>query len=148
MTPYNGVWVFIAYTYNGTNHILYVNGSQVATSTAAQTAGYLKQVYINGYPGGGTSEVYTHLVDQYSFYNRTLSPYEVMTMYCANGGRHGITYGLMAKYEFDEKSQGATCTSVPDISGLNNQLTTLGAGTAITYDYTSPRATSNFRPVQ
>lgn len=148
MTPFNNTWVFIAYTYDGTTHRVYVNGSLAASSAAAQTAGYLKQIYINGYPGGGTGEVYNHLVDQYSLYNRTLTADEIVTMFSANGGRHGIIQGLIAKYEFDEKSQGQSCTSVPDLSGLNNQLTSLGAGTPINYDYTSPRATSNFRPVQ
>lgn len=148
MTPFNGIWVFIAYTYDGTNHRVYVNGVQAATSTAVQAAGFLKQVYINGYPGSGVNEVYNHSVDQYSFYNRTLSADEVLTMFNANGGRHGITQGLIAKYEFDERSQGLTCTTVPDLSGLNNQLTSLGAGSPIVYDFSAPRATSNYRPVQ
>jgi hypothetical protein len=90
MTGFNGIWVFITYTFDGTTHRLYRNGVLLASSTNAQIPGYLNQVYINGYPGSITSEVASFQTDQYALYRRTLSADEVLTIYNAGGARHGI----------------------------------------------------------
>ena len=148
MTGFNNIWVCIAYTYDGTTHRLYRNGVQIASSTTAQIPGYLNQVYINGYPGGATSEVASFQVDQYALFRRTLSADEVLSMYNASGSRHGDHYSLIARYEFDELSQGSTITSVPDFTGGGSTLTPTGVGTAMTYTYSSTLANSNIRPVQ
>lgn len=148
MTAYNNLWVNITYTFDGTNHVLYRNGVQLATATTAQQAGYLNQVYINGYPGGGAAEVASAQVDQYCLYGRTLSAGEVQTIYYAAGNRHGIVRSVIAAYEFDEAGQGVTTTSCVDNSGSGNTLTSTGAGTAITYTYPGTVANSNIRPVQ
>lgn len=145
---YNNVWVHFAYTFDGTNHRLYRNGVQVATTTTAQIAGFLNQVYINGYPGSGTNEVSTHQVDSYALWTRTLSADEILTIYNAQGARHGITYQQLARYEFDEGASGSNVTSVVDMTGIGNTLTSVGAGAAATYTYTGGVANSNFRPVQ
>jgi hypothetical protein len=148
MNAYNGLWVHIAYTYNGTTHLLYRNGVQVASATNAQIAGYLNQVYINGYPTGGTSEVGALQVDSYTLFRRVLTPDEILTMFTAQGDRHGITTGLIAHYDFDELGQGVASTNVTDMSGNGNTLTSTGAGSAITYTYPTAYANSNLRPVQ
>lgn len=93
MTAYNNLWVNITYTFDGTNHVLYRNGVQLATSTTAQQPGYLNQVYINGYPGGGANEVASAQIDQYGLYRRALSAGEVQSIYYASGARHGIVGG-------------------------------------------------------
>ena len=143
-----GLWYFIGYTYDGTNHRLYINGSQVNTTTTVQLAGQFTYVYINGYPTATTNEVSTHLVDSYSYYNRTLSADEVLTMYNAKGARHGNAYGLVAAYEFDELSAGSTVASVTDVSGNGNNLSVVGAGaTPMTYAYAGAVASSNLRRV-
>jgi hypothetical protein len=148
MTAFNGQWVHIVYTYNGTNHVLYRNGVQVATTTTAQLPGFLNQVYINGFPGGGTSEVGAFQVDGYTLYRRTLTASEAQTIYKAEGDRHGIVNNLLCHYDFDELGQGVTTTNVNDTSGNGHTLTSTGAGTAITYTYTNAFANSNLRPVQ
>lgn len=148
MTGYNGVWTFISYSYDGTTHRLYRDGIQLATSTTAQIAGQFNQVYINGYPTGGTSEVSNHSVDAYAYYNRTLSADEMLTMANSRGSRHGITYGLLARFDFDELSQGTNVGTVIDVSGGGNNLSLAGAGTPMTYTYTNTIANANLRPVQ
>jgi hypothetical protein len=149
MTPYNGQWVMITYTYNGTTHSVYRNDTLLNTATTAQIAGTFTQVYINGFPPTGTtSETAVFQVDTYTYYNRTLSAGEIQCMYNAAGARHGIFQGQLARYEFDELAQGATVASVVDLSGNNNTLSNTGAGTAMTYTYTSSYADSNIRRVQ
>jgi hypothetical protein len=148
MTGYNGVWVFIVYTYDGTNHTLYRNGIQASTTVTTQQPGYLNQVYINGFPDSAASEVTAMQVDQYALYRRTLSATEVLTIYNAAGARHGIVNGLVCRYEFDELSQGASVSNVVDLTGNGNTLTSTGAGTVMAYAYPNTYANSNLRPVQ
>jgi hypothetical protein len=148
MTAFNGQWVHLVYTHNGGTHTLYRNGVQVSTSTTAQITGFLNQVYVNGFPGGGTSEVASFQADAYTLYRRALTADEVLTIYNAQGDRHGIVTSLICHYDFDELGQGATCTSVNDTSGTGLNLTVTGVGTAITHTYTAALANSNLRPVQ
>lgn len=147
MTGFNGVWVFISYTYNGSVHSLYRNGDLLQTTTNGQINGFLNQVYVNGYPGSGTGEVGSFQVDQYSLFRRALSAGEIQTMYNARGDRHGIYKDLIARYEFDELGQGVNASSVVDMSGNGHTLTTVGAGTPIVYTYPNTIANSNIRPV-
>jgi len=149
MTAYNNIWVNVTYTYNGTTHIAYVSGVQIATGTTAQVPGTFTQVYINGYPpAGNASECAAFGVDMYAYFDRTLSANEVLTIYNAAGARHGIVYGKLARYEFDESAQGATVVNVPDLSGNGNNLSAIGSGSAITYSYTNSYADSNIRSPQ
>lgn len=146
MTPYNNTWVNITYTYNGTTHLVYINGAQAGTATIAQNAGTFTQVWINGYPPTGNSnECAVFGVDAYIYYNRTLSADEALTIYNAAGTRHGIMYGQLARYEFDELSQSSSVVSVTDLSGVGNTLTVSGAGTPFTYNYATSFADSNLR---
>ena len=148
MTGYNNIWTFIAYTYDGINHVLYRDGVQLATTTNAQIAGYLNQIYINGYPGGTTAETGSFLVDQYRLYRRALLPEEILTIYKAGGARHGIVNGSMCKCEFGEGAEASSVTTVVDLSGNGNNLTTTGAGTAMSYIYAGTYANTNIRMVQ
>ena len=148
MTTLNSQWVFIVYTFDGTNHRVYVNGTQSTTSTTAVTqTGFLSQIYINGYPTGGTGEVSNHQVDQYMLYRRTLSPEEIQTMWRSSGARHGIRNNLICHLEFDEAAEGSTASSTIDLTGNGHTLTPEGAGTPITYIYTGTAANANIRPV-
>jgi hypothetical protein len=151
MTPFNNTWVNIVYTYDGITHRMYRNGTLLASqlnSVAPQIPGFLNQVYINGFPGGATSEVAAFQVDQYSLFRRTLSPDEILSMYNAAGARHGIMLGQICRFEFDEGTQGAGVTSVVDMANAGHGLTSIGAGTTFTYTYSSTLANSNIRPVQ
>lgn len=146
MTAYNNVWTNIAYTYDGTTHIVYRDGIQLATATTVQLVGYLNQIYINGYPGGGTSEVDAFQVDQYALYRRTLTPEEVMTIASSYGTRHGIIHSAIARYEFDGGT--GTTTSEIDLTNNGHNLTFTGAGAAPSYAYINSIASSNIRRAQ
>jgi hypothetical protein len=150
MTPYNGTWVLLTYTFDGTNHRIYRNETLLNTSSSVPpVAGTFTQIYINGYPPtGSTSETASYAVDAYAYYSRTLSIDEITTIYNARGTRHGIVYGLLARYDFDELAQGATVTGAIDVSGNGNTILNSGAGTAITYTFTNTLANANLRMVQ
>jgi hypothetical protein len=145
MSAYNNVWAHIAYTYDGTTHSLYRNGILLITSTGAQIAGFLNQIYINGYPGSGTGESDAFQADQYAIYRRTLSAEEVLTMASCYGTRHGINNAI-ARFEFD--GGVGTVSNELDLTGNGHHLTFTGAGTAPSYSYINTIASSNIRRVQ
>lgn len=149
MSSFNNQWVNIGYTYNGTTHSLYLNGNLINTSNTAQLAGNLQMVCINGYPTGGSSETWNHIVDTYSLWNRMLTANEMLTIYNATGSRHGIINGQLCSYEFDEgvEASNVGASTVLDNSGNSLTLVLTGPGTAPKYTYTSSFADSNIRPV-
>jgi hypothetical protein len=111
-------WVNITYTYDGTSHRLYYNGTlnnTVVNGTAPnvpQIVGSFNAVYMNGFAAGGVSETADFIVDTYYYYNRTLTSNEVQTIYAARGNRHGIVYGSLLRYEFDEEVLGSNVVKV------------------------------------
>jgi hypothetical protein len=132
-TPTNNQWIHVAYTYDGINHTLYINGVLITTSTATQVAGVLTTMYINGYPTGSTNETSTVMIDDTLLFNRVLGLYEINTIYNCAGTRDGIAYGLNARYRYDESAPGDTVTTITDYSGNGNVLTPSGSGTPISY---------------
>lgn len=124
-------WVNITYTYDGTSHRLYYNGTlnrTVINGTApnvAQIAGSFNAVYMNGFAAGGVSETATFMVDTYYYYTRTLSADEIQTIYAARGNRHGIVYGSLLRYEFDEAVLGSDVVSVVNQSSYNQAISNL-----------------------
>jgi len=153
LTASNGQWVMITYTWDGTNHRLYVNGVQTATSTTVPASTQqMTQVYINGYPPtGNTNECAAFSVDSYANWSRALSANEVLTLYNNQGARGGATFGLAARYEFDDGSTGATVTAVADVSAGGNPIAHTGTVNTATYTYSvgtvNNVANSNTRPV-
>jgi hypothetical protein len=148
MTAFSNKWAMVTYTFDGTNHRLYVNGVQTATATGNTVTGTFTQVYINGYPPtGNTAETSAYSIDAYEYYGRTLPADEVLTLYNAAGTRHGIEYSAIVSYEFDEKSEGSAATSVVDLTGHGNTLIPTGAVNTITHTYIGTVANSNTRPV-
>jgi hypothetical protein len=147
MSAYNGVWVNIAYTFDGINHAIYLNGNQVASSTVANVSAKYNEIYINGYPSGGTSEVSNYRVATFSYFNRALSPNEILTISSERGLRHGIKKGLLSELRFDNGINGSTVSTVADLSGNGNSVTLTGAGTAMTYTYSDEPCTSHLRMV-
>lgn len=150
MSGFDNTWVLITYTFDGVNSNLYRNSTLLATSAVAPVnSNSFTQIYVNGYPPTGTaSETSTHQVDWYGYYSRVLTQPEIQAIYIAQGARHGITYGLLSSYEFDELSQGSTVVSCVDMTGNGNTLVNTGAGPALTYNYANTVANTNLRPVQ
>ncbi len=148
MNAYNNVWAHIVYTYDGTTHRIYLNSTLVASDTATQQPGILNQVYINGYPGGGTNEVSAYQIDRYVLFRRTLAPDEILTVYHSRGWRHSNIYQAVCRYEFDELGEGTSCPLAVDYTGNGHQLTTEGAGATMTHTYINNIGKSNMRVVQ
>lgn len=142
----NNDWVNVCYTWNGNTHRLYVNGAEWLNSTVEQVPGALKYITINGYWPGSEFETDNHIVDSYSLYNRVLDPLEILTIFNADGARHGIWNGLIANYEFDELPEGADATAVPDLTGGGATLLKVGNAASPKYNYQSSHADSNIRP--
>jgi len=148
MTASNNTWVLVTYVWDGTNHYIYRNDTQVATSTTAIVVGTFTQIYINGYPPGGTTnETSTFQVDSYTYYSRALSPTEIQTIYNSAGARNGLEYGQIARYEFDEDAEGVTVSTCVDMTGNGSTLVPTGAGTPITFTYIGTVANQNTRTV-
>ena len=60
--PAAGVWHFYSYTFDGTNHRLYVDGVEAATSTTAITQAAIPQyLYFGSYSGG---EYFNGILDE------------------------------------------------------------------------------------
>ncbi len=138
MLTYDNMWTFIAYTFDGTTHRCYVNGELGGTATNTQHAGNFDRVYLNGYTAGGAAETATFQLDTYTSYNRMLSQDELRTMYNAAGNRHGIVYGCVVRYEFDEDAIGVGVTTGYNQTDYNTTYSNLypvtPAGTArVTY---------------
>jgi hypothetical protein len=147
-TMTDNVWSHVTYTFDGTTHRAYVNGVLINSTTAVQLAGQFTTVYINGYPTSITGEVSACDVDSYAYYDRALTADEILTMSSSKGARHGIVYGQIAAYEFDEGSAGVAVSSAVDMTGNGNHLTALGAGaTPVAYSYNGTVASSNIRRV-
>lgn len=142
----NNKWINVCYTWDGEWSKLYVDGTLAAAAATAQNPGMLKYVTINGYMAGAAAETDSHSVDCYMLYNRALSDDEVLTIFQAEGGRHGIWNGLVAQYEFDELPEGSNATNVLDLSGNGATLLMVGNGAAPKYTYQNAVADSNIRP--
>jgi hypothetical protein len=144
----NGSWVHIGYTYDGTTHRVYYNGALNSTSTTAQLAGNFNMVFLNGYRGGTVSETGTFQVDTYDYYNRMLSADEMRTIYSAKGNRHGIVYGCVARYEFDEGVSGATVGTIYNQTAYDGTVSNLVSNSARTptVTFTPGYVSGNLRP--
>jgi hypothetical protein len=132
-TPTNNTWIHVAYTFDGTTHRLYINGTFITSSTTTQIAGTLGTMYVNGYPTGGVSETSAVMTDDTILFNRLLGADEINTIYNCAGAVDGISYGVAARYKYDEGAAGSNIVSVLDYSGNGNTLTPSGAGTPMTY---------------
>jgi hypothetical protein len=108
--------------YNGALNNTVVNGT---APRIAQIAGNFNMVYLNGYATGLASETATFQVDTYYYYNRTLSANEIQTIYAARGNRHGIVYGSLLRYEFDEAVVGSNVVSVVNQTSYNSAVANL-----------------------
>ena len=145
----SNTWVNITYTFDGTTASLYYNGGLNNSVTYTPAAIAFNQVFLNGFAGGGTKETATFQVDTYEYFTRALSADEVQTIYTTRGNRHGIVYGGLLRYEFDEGATGSTVMTVYDqglqVGALNNNLVSNSARTPLV-TYLAAAASNNLRP--
>jgi hypothetical protein len=143
----SNTWVNITYTYDGTTHRVYYNGTLNNTSTTAQIVGNFNQVFLNGFATGDTNETATFMVDTYYYYTRTLSANEIQTIYSARGNRHGIVYGSLLRYEFDEAVLASTVVTVVNQTSYDHAVSDLVSNSARTprVTYAAGSVSSNLR---
>lgn len=127
-----GVWHHICYVYDGTTNFFYINGEIIGTTTSAVQTGTVGNIFMNGYPTGGTAETGAFQFDDVRLYKRALSANEVLSMYTLRGRDRNL-FNLVANYRFNEQLPGNSVTSVTDFSGSGNDLTFSGTGTIPTY---------------
>ena len=135
--PTPGAWYHVAYTFNGTNHSLFVNGVQVATAPNTVVPGYDSHPVLIGadLPGDVNStpiDFFDGLVDEMSLYSRALSAAEVTSIY--NAGQAGKCHatpncvaapaGLVSAYSGD----GNAADSVGSNEGTLKNGASFGAG--------------------
>ena len=96
-----GGWYHVAMTYNGTNLILYVNGSQDGSAAASGTiVTGSDPLRIGGsYSGGWGNYKFNGLIDEPTIYNRALSAAEISALYVA---------GTAGKCKVDTDGDGLT----------------------------------------
>jgi hypothetical protein len=84
--PAAGAWLHFAYTYDGTTHRLYFNGTQVATSTATFNNSLQPDTLNFGrWSGNGTgAEHFQGSLDDIRIYNRALGAAEIAALAAGN----------------------------------------------------------------
>lgn len=71
------VWHYLAYTFDGTSHRLYVDGVLQATTTTAPQTGTPDRLYFGTYSGLG--QFFGGQIDDFRLYNRALTASEIVT---------------------------------------------------------------------
>jgi hypothetical protein len=132
--PAAGLWHHVAYTFDGTTHRLYLNGTQVNTSTTAPQTDTPTALNLGRWVGG--SEYYAGKLDEVKVYSRTLTAAEVA------GLAHDPALETLVR--FDEGSG----TTASDSSGIGHDGTLSGptwvagqTGQALSFDGTDDYVT-------
>jgi len=112
----NHQYSFLTYTYDGTNHKTYLNGTLIQTSSTASQTGTATAFYTGAYSGGGGC---VGNVADTRIYGRALTDAEVASLYYT--GKNPTNTVLWHQF-----SEGAG-TSVTDYSGNGNTGTITGA---------------------
>ncbi len=116
---------------------MYINGllNSTNTNTNEDVAGVPTMIYLNGYPqtvANAGFESNTTAIDDVMLFNRQLTAAEIQTIYASTGMRDGETYGLVARYKFNELPAGNSVVSCRDHSGNGNTQTLYTAGAGYT----------------
>lgn len=99
-------WYHVVGTYDGTNMRLYLNGSQVdTTSISGNITAYSTPVYLG--VNGALGEAFKGAIDEVGIWNRTLTASEVTQLYNAGAG---LTYPFGQAYAL-------TTTATPSAGG-------------------------------
>lgn len=106
--PSLNTWHHFAYVFDGTNHFMYLNGSQVATSTTAPQTAVPNKFVVFDY--SGANQAFRGFMDEVSIFNRVVTPTEISN-HCFNG--YISSTSRILYWKFDEGSG----TSLVDSSG-------------------------------
>jgi len=126
-TPAAGQWHHVAYTFDRTTHILYIDGVMVASSTATGDERTPNTVWLGTVDG--SAELYTGLMDEVRVWSIVRAPADIQKdMLHRNPGPEP---GLMAYWTFDDSQNGGRCDdmSKAPTDTIRNDVT-LGDGIA------------------
>jgi len=121
-TPPAGQWHHVAYTFDRTTHILYVDGVMVASSTATGDERTPNTVWLGTVDG--SAELYTGLMDEVRVWSIVRAPADIQKDMFHR--MEGTEPGLMAYWTFDDSQNGGRCKDMSD----NGNDATLGDGIA------------------
>jgi hypothetical protein len=121
-TPATGTWYHVAFTFDGTNEALYLNGAAVATGTTGVAIGYDTHPLRIG--AESDNEVvqlfFPGLIDELTLYSRALSSAEILAIY--NADANGKCY---------------VPPSAPTIGTVTPASGTVSGGTSVTVSGTN-----------
>ena len=120
--PAAGQWHHVAYTFDRTTHILYVDGVMAASSTATGDERTPNTVWLGTVDG--SAELYTGLMDEVRVWSSVRAPADIQKDMFHRA--EGTEPGLMAYWTFDDSQNGGRCA---DMSTNGNDVT-LGDGIA------------------
>lgn len=118
----DGNWHHVAFTRNGTQRNIFLDGALVGTYTAS-TANYTPNFRVGNWTGGGTAALFKGQIDEVAFWNYPMTSSDIQSIAC---NITGVESGLIAFYDFNLGVSGADNTfinSIPDLSGNGNDLT-------------------------
>ena len=151
-----GQWYFVVGTYNGTDLIMYINGSQGSSTSVVGSINYSSaNLYIGQYDDTAYRRRFAGQIDEVMIYNRSLNAAEVSSLYLS---RLGVYYDP-DRYTFENYSDPNVLVSLENPSGdLANWILTanqsgLTSGQNYTYyvgvkDYSSNYNLTDIRSVK
>jgi hypothetical protein len=133
-----GIWYHIAATYDGATNRVYVNGTQVASSSSTKITPINMQPVTIGRESQFVSSVgctdninYSGLIDDARIYNGALTSAQVASLAGSLGS------GLVAHWKMDEASWNGTTDEVIDYSGYANHGTAVNGVTTVAGGYSN-----------
>ena len=125
--PAAGEWHHVAYTFDRTTHLLYVDGAMVASSTATGDERTPNQVWLGTVDG--SAELYSGLMDEVRVWSIVRSATDIQKDMLHRSP--GPESGLMAYWTFDDSQNGGRCDDMRKApSDGNRNDVTLGDGIA------------------
>lgn len=127
-------WYHLAFTFNGTNIILYQDGAVIGTGTrtmtfSADTSGIVVGANAQGANDTNIQEFTQGYLEDMRLYNRVLTPNEIATIMSSNSKDY-INNGLLFKLSMDERPENVVASgalSVIDSGPLGLHATPNGS---------------------
>ena len=120
--PPAGQWHHVAYTFDRTTHILYVDGAMVASSTATGDERTPNTVWLGTVDG--SAELFSGLMDEVRVWSIVRAPADIQKDMLHR--MEGAEPGLEAYWTFDDSENGGRCADM----STNGNDATLGDGIA------------------
>jgi hypothetical protein len=125
--PAAGEWHHVAYTFDRTTHILYVDGAMIASSTTTGDERTPNQVWLGSVDG--SAELYSGLMDEVRVWSIVRSAADIQRDMLHRSP--GPEPGLMAYWTFDDSQNGGRCDDMSKAANdVNRNDVTLGDGIA------------------